>query len=190
MEPQAEQQQAPAIRASDRERDEALQRLQNAFAEGRLDDSEFDQRMRTALAARTRADLEPLSADLPDLVSGGSPVAIKPGTFQLAYKNHLRRSGRWRVPGRYTSVVYKGGGVLDLRAAELSAGVTTIRAVAYKSTIEIVVPPGVRVEMGGVGVSSELDAAPDRGPDAAVVQVRGLAYKGLIVARARPSQQS
>ncbi len=41
----------PAIRASDRERDAATHRLQDAFAEGRLDDAEFDERMRTALAA-------------------------------------------------------------------------------------------------------------------------------------------
>ena len=92
-----------------------------------------------------------------------------------------RRGGRWRVPGRYTSVIYKGGGVLDLRAAELESPVTTIRALAYKSTIEIIVPPGVRVEMSGVGVSSELDDVP--GQDDVVVHVRGLAYKGLIVAR-------
>ena len=56
---------APAIRASDRERDAATQRLQEAFAEGRLDDSEFDQRMRTALSARTRPELDRLLADLP-----------------------------------------------------------------------------------------------------------------------------
>ena len=188
----------PAIRASDRERDEAVQRLQTAFAEGRLDDREFDERMRTALAARTRADLGRLLADLPGAAepaaapaatlatrSAGGPA---PGRRQIAYKNHLRRGGRWRVPRHYTSVIYKGGGVLDLRAAELESPVTTIRAVAYKSTIEIIVPPGVRVEMGGVGVSSELDDAP--GPDVAVIHVRGFAYKGLIVARGMPSARA
>ncbi|HEU5160584.1 MAG TPA: DUF1707 domain-containing protein [Streptosporangiaceae bacterium] len=204
MEPQ-QQGPAPAIRASDQERDEAVQHLQRAFAEGRLDDREFDERMRAALAARTRADLMPLFADLPDLpdlsaasVAPATPAAPgaggdlagtarrpSPGRRQIAYKSHVRRGGRWRVPPRYTSVVYKGGGLLDLRAAELESPVTTIRAVAYKSTIEIVVPPGVRVEMDGLGVSSELDDVP--GPDVAVVHVRGFAYKGLIVARTMPS---
>jgi hypothetical protein len=184
----------PAILASDRERDEAVQRLQTAFAEGRLDDQAFDERMRAALAARTRADLAPLFVDLPgaaaaagtlDARAAGGPA---PGRRQIAYKNHVRRGGRWRVPHRYTSMIYKGGSVLDLRAAELESPVTTIRAVAYKSTIEIIVPPGVRVEMGGVGVSSELDDAP--GPDVAVIHVRGLAYKGLIVARTMPSARA
>ncbi|HKA97430.1 MAG TPA: DUF1707 domain-containing protein [Streptosporangiaceae bacterium] len=39
--------------ASDAERDAAAERLQVAFAEGRLADTEFDQRMRSALTART-----------------------------------------------------------------------------------------------------------------------------------------
>jgi hypothetical protein len=188
---------APAVRASDQERDDAVQRLQTAFAEGRLDDGEFDERMRTALAARTRDDLASLFADLPSvparptatattMAAAGPAAEPAPGRLQVAYKNHVRRGGRWRVPGRYTSVIYKGGCVLDLRAAELESPVTTIRAVAYKATIEIVVPPGVRVEMEGVGVSSELDGAP--APDVAVVHVRGFAYKGLIVARTMPYQ--
>jgi hypothetical protein len=184
----------PAIRASDQERDQAVQRLQTAFAEGRLDDREFDERMRAALAASTRADLAPLFADLPGAAAPAATLAARaaggpaPGRRQIAYKNHVRRGGRWRVPRRYTSMIYKGGGVLDLRAAELESPVTTIRAVAYKSTIEIIVPPGVRVEMGGVGVSSELDDAP--GPDVAVIHVRGFAYKGLIVARTMPSDRA
>ena len=46
-----------SVRASDSERDAAAGRLQAAFAEGRLNDAEFDERMRTALTARTRSDL-------------------------------------------------------------------------------------------------------------------------------------
>jgi hypothetical protein len=41
----------PAIRASDQDREAVLRRLQLAFAEGRLDDGEFDERMRGALTA-------------------------------------------------------------------------------------------------------------------------------------------
>jgi len=52
-------------RASDRERDVVVQRVQDAFAEGRLDDAEFDERSRAALTARTHADLDALLADLP-----------------------------------------------------------------------------------------------------------------------------
>ena len=185
----------PAIRASDQDRDGVVQRLQQAFAERRLDDDEFDERMRAALTARTSADLDRLTSDLPATPPGSAAPAVqgvKPGRWAVAYKNSIRRGGRWRVPERFTSVVYKGGGWLDLRAAELSAPVTTVVAVAYKSRIDILVPPGVRVEMDGFGVSKGWSAEEEteiRLPhDAPTVHVRGIAYKGTIEARTKPQE--
>lgn len=178
----------PAIRASDRERDAATHRLQDAFAESRLDDSEFDERMRAALTARTRGELATLLADLPEVApaqAGGqlAPAAgPRPGRLALGIKGPVRRAGRWRVPEHYTAVVYKGSGLLDLRAAELTGPVTTITAVAYKSRIDILVPPGVRVEAGGFAVTTDAEAASPvpLPPDAPVVHVRGFAYKGSV----------
>src|ERR1700722_18920333 len=112
---------APHLRVSDRDRDGGVQIVQAAFAEGRLDDDEFDQRMRAALTARTAADLEKLTADLPETVT--SPVsrapasARAPGRFAIAFKSSIRRGGRWRVPARPTSGIYKGKGRLGLRGA-------------------------------------------------------------------------
>jgi hypothetical protein len=88
--------------------------------------------------------------------------------------------------------VYKGGGMLDLRAAELTAPVTTVIAVAYKSRIDILVPPGLRVEMEGFGVSKgwsadeQLEARLPQ--DAPVVHVRGVAYKGTIETSTKPRE--
>jgi Domain of unknown function (DUF1707) len=185
-----------AIRASDQDRDAAAQRLQQAFAERRLDDDEFDERMRAALTARTGADLELLTRDLPAPAPGGPAPAVTgpvPGRWAVAYKNSIRRGGRWRVPERFTSVVYKGGGWIDLRAAELTAPVTTVVAVAYKSRIDILVPPGVRVEMDGFGVSKGWSAEEEfeaRLPhDAPTVHVRGIAYKGTIETRTKPAER-
>jgi len=112
-----------ATRASDRDRDAVVQRMQEAFAEGRLDDTEFDERMRAALTARTHGDLDVLLTDLPAASAAATASAVSgrgPGRFAIALKSSVRRAGRWRVPDRYTTVVYKGGGWLDLRAAELS----------------------------------------------------------------------
>ena len=184
---------SPAIRASDRERDAATHRLQEAFAEGRIDDAEFDVRMRTALSARTRADLDGLLADLPaasPVASGpaaaGTVPGRGPGRLAVTFKGSVRRSGRWRVPDRCTTVVYKGGGWLDLRAAELTAPVTTLLAVAYKSRITILVPPGVRVEAGGFGADTDTDPAAVVAADAPVLHVRGFTCKGTVEVRSRP----
>src|ERR1017187_9315280 len=184
----------PEIRASDRERDAATHQLQAAFAEGRLDDAEFDERMRAALTARTRGQLEQLLTDLPDFLpsapgrSVAATVGRPPGRFALTFKSSIRRAGRWRVPEHYTAVIYKGTGWLDLRAAELTAPVTTILAVAYKSRVDILVPPGVRVEVGGFGATTGAEDDAVLPSDAPVVHVRGYAYKGTIEARSRPPE--
>jgi hypothetical protein len=174
-----------------------VQRVQEGFAEGRLDDTEFDERMRAALTARTHAELDVLLADLPATTPAPGPAAPAaagrgPGRFAIALKSSVRRAGRWRVPERYTTVVYKGGGWLDLRAAELSGPVTTLVAVAYKSRVTILVPPGVRVEMTGFGVTQGPD---DEDPgyrlpvEAPVIHVRGLAYKGTVEITTRPPER-
>jgi Domain of unknown function (DUF1707) len=184
-------QQVDRIRASDAERDAAVERLQVAFAEGRLADAEFDQRMRAALTARTRAELDTLLADLPGHApqAGGQLVpapGVRPGRLAVSFKSPIRRAGRWQVPAHYTTVTYKGSALLDLRAAELTAPVTTIVAVAYKSRVAILVPPGVRVEAGGLGVSTDGDEGGPPPPGAPVVHVRGFTYKGTVEATSRP----
>lgn len=188
----------PEMRASDRDRDEAARRLQEAFAEGRLDDDEFDRRMRSALSAVTQPELDKLAADLPAAtlpaatpgVAGRAVALPAPGKYAIACKNSIRRGGRWRVPARFMPVVYKGSGWIDLRAAELTEPVTTVLAIAYKSRIDVLVPPGVRVELDGFGVSkgwSPEEEGEIRLPaDAPVVHVRGIAYKGTIEISTRP----
>ncbi|MFI0355525.1 DUF1707 domain-containing protein [Actinomadura sp. 9N407] len=175
----------PVPRASDRDRDEVLVRLHTAYAEGRLDDRELDERIDLVLAARTHAELAVLRADLPVredemLVrpETATPGRSTGGRSQMAFKSKVRRVGRWRLPERYTVLAYKGECVLDLREVELSAQVTTVRVIAYKSTVEIIVPPGLRVEAAGLGVSMEVRGAPS--PSAPVIQVQGTAYKGPI----------
>jgi len=53
------------MRASDSERETAVDLLSQAFAEGRLSHHELEQRSAAALTARTRGELSALTADLP-----------------------------------------------------------------------------------------------------------------------------
>jgi Domain of unknown function (DUF1707) len=193
-----DQEQDLGLRVGDRDRDAVVQRLQQAFAEGRLDDEEFDQRTRAALTARLSSDLVVLTRDLPAGSATARPVAPggaggrAPGRFAIAYKNDIRRGGRWRVPERFRAIVYKGSGHIDLRAADLSAPVTTLYAIAYKSRIDVLVPLGVRIEVDGFGVSKgwspEEDLESRLPADAPVVHVRGIGYKGTVEVSTKPKE--
>ncbi|MFV2177399.1 DUF1707 and DUF4870 domain-containing protein [Actinomadura sp. LOL_016] len=62
------------LRVSDAEREPVLGRLKDAFAEGRIDDDEFDMRTHLVLTAKTRADLAAVTGDL-----APAPAAAGPG---------------------------------------------------------------------------------------------------------------
>jgi len=178
---------ATVLRVSDQERNETVQCLQTAFAEGRLTDEEFDTRVRAALTARTQVELMRLLADLPG--SPARPAPVGPlSTLIMAVLGGAERRGRWRVPEHCTAVAMMGGCVLDLRAAQLSAPVTTITVVTFMGGVEVIVPPGVRVEMHGVpimgGWSNHVreEGLP---PDAPQVHIRGVALMGSVEVRTK-----
>ncbi len=69
-------------RLSDADRDAAVEALRSHLEAGRLDQSEFDERMSAALAARVASDVMPLFGDLPlphPQLGDGLPLAQPPG---------------------------------------------------------------------------------------------------------------
>ena len=60
-----------SLRAGNADRERVVAQLNGAFAEGRLDVRELDERVTAAYAAKTLGELAPLTADLP---SSRSPV--------------------------------------------------------------------------------------------------------------------
>lgn len=71
------------LRVSTAEREPVVERLQQAYAEGRLDESELDLRLHLAMTARTRADLRAVLADLaPSGPAGPAPARPTPTADQ------------------------------------------------------------------------------------------------------------
>jgi hypothetical protein len=64
------------MRVSDAERTEVTDRLAQNFADGRLDQAEYDERVARAMSAKTRADFDGLLDDLPGT---GAPAGDEPG---------------------------------------------------------------------------------------------------------------
>lgn len=71
------------MRAADRDREEITEILREAYAEGRLDQAELDERTDAALRARTWGELRRLTADIPPSVPGAdlpSAEVKRPGS--------------------------------------------------------------------------------------------------------------
>ena len=68
------------LRASDADREQAVERLRTAAMEGRLDSEELEQRVQTAYAARFCTELSALTADVtpPPANVPPSPVPVRP----------------------------------------------------------------------------------------------------------------
>ena len=75
------------FRASHADREQAIEVLKDAFAQGRLDEDEFDARVGQAFASRTYAELAAVTADIP----GGS-AAAPPSRQPARARNRTPRS--------------------------------------------------------------------------------------------------
>lgn len=64
----------PQLRVSDADRDQVVEHVKAAFATGRIDKFEMDERLDRAMSARTHADLMPVMADL----YGSRPAYVPP----------------------------------------------------------------------------------------------------------------
>ena len=76
--PAPAQEPVPSVRASDADRDRAIDALIDAFTEGRLTTEELSARTEQAYQARTYAELAMVSADLP-AVPPARPAPSQPG---------------------------------------------------------------------------------------------------------------
>jgi len=195
------------IRASDAERDATVERLSAAAGEGRLTLEEFSQRMGLATAARTRAELDRLVADLPADVAvapvaeagGGGAVApagtaaAGPATWHVSPVGGLRVSGPWRMDRHVIAVSIVGGTRLDLSEAQLAAPEVTLTKVSLVGGTRIIVPPGIRVEASGFSLvgGTRVQGGPEPGPGAPTVYIRAFSLVGGVrIYRSGSSQRS
>jgi uncharacterized Tic20 family protein len=63
------------LRASHADRDPVVERVKEAYAQGRLDKAEFDERLDAAMSARTHAELASVVRDLPPPAPAHGPAA-------------------------------------------------------------------------------------------------------------------
>jgi hypothetical protein len=143
----------PVPLASVRER--TIELLSEHFANDRLTMDELDQRLERAYAATSVGELNALTADLPDERPTLAPSAVAARPFALdrpgepgrivAILSETKRGGLWAVPADLQVTAAMSNLTLDLRSARLSAGVTDVQLNAVMASVQIILPPGVRV---------------------------------------------
>ena len=139
---------APAVRASDSEREVATERLRGAAGAGRLTFEELADRIEVAADAVTREDLERLTADLPaDPAATPSRAPASTPTRASSVFGDVRQSGGWTVPAEGTWKSVFGDVVLDLREARVTTPDVLIDARTFFGDVELLVPEGVEVEV-------------------------------------------
>ena len=123
------------VRVSHDEREAVVERLNTAAAEGRIDFSELEVRLDRALNAKTYADLEHLTADLPQEIPA-EPLVLKGGI------NGAARTGHWRVPARITVYGGMGGAKLDFTQTKCRLPEIAIEAYGQMAGVTIIIPDG------------------------------------------------
>jgi Domain of unknown function (DUF1707) len=170
-------------RAADTDRIQVAQLLTDAAAQGRLQMSDYEDRLTRAYAAQTYEELDRLRSDL--LGSSVSPQrggAEKPAPSMLllAIMGAFERRGRWNVPKKVTTFALWGGGVIDLRYADFTSTEVEIHATSIMGGQTILLPPEVNVEITGHGVMGGFDhsVAGKGTPGAPTVKISGFALWG------------
>jgi hypothetical protein len=190
-----------ALRISDAERHQVAEILRDAAGEGRIDFDELDQRLEATYAARTYADLVPITLDLPahrpappTPVTPPRPSVVVPGPDRerhVAIMSGLDRKGAWVVPREMTVLAMMGGADLDLREASFAAQEVVITVNAFMGGAQITVGPHTNVVMEGVGIMGGYSGPDGRTPaeldeSSPTVRVRGVAIWGGVDVRRKP----
>ncbi|GAA1157317.1 DUF1707 SHOCT-like domain-containing protein [Nocardioides aquiterrae] len=186
------------LRISDADRHRVAEILREAAGEGRLDLTELDERLEATYAARTYADLVPITHDLPVQAPAPRPARRPSSVVQgprserhLAILGGFERKGAWVVPQQLTVVAMMGGADLDLREAGFAAREVTITVNCFMGGAQITVPPHVHVVMEGTGIMGGYSGPGRRVPEelddgSPTVRIRGVAiWGGVSVERKR-----
>ncbi len=145
------------LRVSHEDRDQVAEQLRVAAGDGRLTADELDERLETALTARTYGELEVVLSDLP-AAGAARPAPIPPGAVPEAKElvelriNHgtIMRRGSWVVPRRLVVEAQHGNVIIDFTDAVITGPTLDLVLSVGHGNIVLTTPPGVVVDVDSV----------------------------------------
>lgn len=175
------------------QRQRVVDQLCEHYAVEHLTDDALDERLTKAYQATTLVELQALVADLPALTAPGAAPSAATAVARADYvperqvivavMGGTERKGVWTPPQNLHVFALMGGAELDFREARFGPGVTEVTCFALMGGVEIVVPPGVHVELNGIAIMGGFGqtgrAAPaTTDPNAPVLRIGGFAMMG------------
>jgi hypothetical protein len=131
------------IGPQDSERDAAVVRIQDAFAQGRISHDAMEIRLHTALTARTGAELLLAVDSLPE-PDQGRELTIS------AMNGRIRRSGAWTVPRRIRIESDYARVRLDFTDAVFESPVVDLDLELRFGRAKLILPPEVGIDLDGL----------------------------------------
>ncbi len=182
------------MRISDADRHMVAEVLREAAGQGRLDLDELDERLEAAFAAKTYADLVPITVDLQPAVPPSTAPVSRPTAGLPAMQGHAsstailgdcKRRGAWHVPPSHAAFALMGSVLIDLRLASLSSHDTTINASAIMGDVKVLVPAHFNVVVDGIPILGDYGQGKDKvpaeiGQGSPTIRVRGIALMGSV----------
>jgi DUF1707 SHOCT-like domain len=176
-------------------REQVIELLTQRFSDDAFDVDELDRRLDLAHTASSIAELDALVADLAPagepttaLVPAAATTMVRDDPSRPAHRNvwcvmsGLDRKGRWLVPRTMRVRCFWGGGILDYRDADFGHGVTELHVTAIMGGLQIIVPPGLAVDVDASAIMGGFDerhrTAPNPDPDRPILRITGFAMMG------------
>ncbi len=172
------------MRISDADRNKVAEILREAAGDGRIDLTELDERLDATYAAKTYAELVPITHDLaPAMTTNAAAVSGVERERAVAIMGGVDRRGIWTVPESFTVFCLMGGADLDLRQARFSAPEVTLTINTFMGGATIIVNRSTNVVVHGVGImggysAPRSDAEVQLTADSPTVHVKGVAIMG------------
>jgi hypothetical protein len=140
------------LRVSHEDRDQVAEQLRVAAGDGRLTADELDERLETALTARTYGELEGLLSDLPAVPGGGpAPAPEAKELVELTVEHGtIQRRGHWVVPRRLVVEARHGNVSIDFSDAVISHPILDLFVSVRHGNVVLIVPPDVVVDVDSV----------------------------------------
>ncbi|MEV0529669.1 DUF1707 domain-containing protein [Streptomyces sp. NPDC050439] len=146
---------SPGLRASHADRDRVVDVLRVAAGDGLLTAEELDERLETALSARTLGELAVLTSDLPPTSVTGATAAdaaeVKDVVrIEQVHSGAVERRGRWVVPRRLELAVIWCDVTLDFTEAVITQETLRVDVTMAGKSLTLITGPGVEVDTDGM----------------------------------------